>query len=182
MPEEGFSMIRLCTRWTASRPVCGTLLLWTVSLFGAMCSTFAATVGDQVELRATHQAGVPFHGTLSGRQTVQRVPGGTVATVMGIARDGRWLQIRALDQCTGWIAARGVGRTITASPPPDTSVERLVWPVEAAFREAVRLWANEQFEALWERGLRASRYRISREAFARGMRHWRALCGLSTPC
>jgi hypothetical protein len=46
-----------------------------------------------------------------------------------------------------------------------------VWPVETAFREAVQLWANEQFEALWEHGLRASRYRISREVFVRGMRH-----------
>jgi hypothetical protein len=43
--------------------------------------------------------------------------------------------------------------------------------VEAAFREAVQLWADEGFETLWERGLRASRYRVSREAFIRGMRH-----------
>jgi hypothetical protein len=43
--------------------------------------------------------------------------------------------------------------------------------VEAAFREAVQLWADEQFEVLWEHGLWASRYRVSREAFVRGMRH-----------
>jgi hypothetical protein len=56
-----------------------------------------------------------------------------------------------------------------ASSSPSRATE--VWPVETAFREAVQLWANEQFEALWEHGLRASRYRISREVFVRGMRH-----------
>jgi hypothetical protein len=63
----------------------------------------------------------------------------------------------------------GAATTDAASPPAPQLAE--VWPVEAAFREAVQLWANEQFEALWELGLRASRYRISREAFVRGMRH-----------
>ena len=66
-----------------------------------------------------------------------------------------------------WIL--GPGATQAASPPPYQPAE--VWPVEAAFREAVQLWADERFEALWERGLRASRYRVSREAFVRGMRH-----------
>jgi hypothetical protein len=45
-----------------------------------------------------------------------------------------------------------------------------VWPVEAAFREAVRLWFDERFEALWDRGLLTSRYRVPREMFARWMR------------
>jgi hypothetical protein len=43
--------------------------------------------------------------------------------------------------------------------------------VEAAFREAIQLWADERFEALWEHGLLSSRYRVSREAFVQGMRH-----------
>ena len=67
-----------------------------------------------------------------------------------------------------WLAF-GAGGTHAASPSPSRPTE--VWPVEAAFRGAVQLWANEQFEALWEHGLRASRYRISREVFVRGMRH-----------
>jgi hypothetical protein len=67
-----------------------------------------------------------------------------------------------------WLAAR-VGTTHAASPPASSSAE--VWAVEMAFREAVQLWADERFEALWERGLWASRYRISREVFVRGMRH-----------
>jgi hypothetical protein len=47
-----------------------------------------AAIGDQVELKATHQAGVPFHQVPGGGQTFQRVPGGTVATVMDLARSG----------------------------------------------------------------------------------------------
>jgi hypothetical protein len=68
----------------------------------------------------------------------------------------------------GWLVA-GAGASHAASSPPSRPAE--VWPVEAAFREAVQLWADEQFEALWERGLLASRYRVSREAFVRAMRH-----------
>jgi hypothetical protein len=67
-----------------------------------------------------------------------------------------------------WLAL-GEGAAYAASPSASHPTE--VWPVEAAFREAVQLWANEQFEVLWEHGLRASRYRVSREAFVRGMRH-----------
>jgi hypothetical protein len=71
-----------------------------------------------------------------------------------------------------WLVAcvlLGTRDSHAASPFPSHPTE--VWPVEAAFREAVQLWANEQFEVLWEHGLRASRYRVSREVFVRGMRH-----------
>jgi hypothetical protein len=97
-------------------------LLW--SLIAGLA--FAAVVGDQVELKATHQAGVPFHKTPGGGQTFQRLPGGTVATVMDLARGGSWLQLRLADARTGWIAARYVGRTLAGSLPPETSAERLV--------------------------------------------------------
>jgi hypothetical protein len=60
-----------------------------------------------------------------------------------------------------------VGNSHAASPLPSRSAE--VWVVEATFREAFQLWANERFEALWERGLLTSRYRVSREAFVGGM-------------
>jgi hypothetical protein len=80
-----------------------------------------------IPLKATHQAGVPFLNAPGGTPTFQRVPTGTVATVMGLDRGGRWLQIRLPDQRTGWMAARYVGRTIAGSPPPDTAAERLVW-------------------------------------------------------
>jgi endonuclease/exonuclease/phosphatase family metal-dependent hydrolase len=80
-----------------------------------------------VELKATHPAGVPFHSAPGGSQTFQRVPGGTVATVIDTAREGRWLQIRLADARTGWIAARYVGRTIAGAPPAVTPDERMVW-------------------------------------------------------
>jgi hypothetical protein len=63
----------------------------------------------------------------------------------------------------------GMGDSRAAAPAPSRSAE--VWAVEAAFREAMHLWADERFEVLWELGLLASRYRVSREAFVRGMRH-----------
>jgi hypothetical protein len=63
----------------------------------------------------------------------------------------------------------GVGESPVASRPTPPLAQ--VWPVEAAFREAVQLWADERFDALWEHGLLASRYLVSREMFARWMRH-----------
>src|SRR4029453_11339141 len=86
----------------ASRVVCLLLL----SLFDAAGLAVAAVAGDQVELTATPRSGVPLHRAPGGTQRFQRVPGGTVATVMGTAQEGRWLQIRLPDQRTGWIARR----------------------------------------------------------------------------
>lgn len=42
--------------------------------------------------------------------------------------------------------------------------------VEGAFREAVRLWADERFEALWGQGLLQSRYLFPKEEFIFKMR------------
>jgi hypothetical protein len=67
------------------------------------------------------------------------------------------------------LAGLGVSESPAASPPPPQTGD--VWPVEAAFRDAIQLWADQRFEALWARGLLASRYRVPREAFIRGMRH-----------
>lgn len=63
----------------------------------------------------------------------------------------------------------GLGRAdaFPASLPPHAAD----WQVEEAFRQAIRLWSNERFEPLWDQGFLESRYRISREAFARAMRH-----------
>jgi hypothetical protein len=98
------------------------------------------------------------------------------ATLMGFLRRGKRVG-RQREQhvlfvlvlpLVAWLVF-GVGNGYTASPSPSRSAE--VWVVEATFREAFQLWANERFDALWERGLLASRYRVSREAFVRGMRH-----------
>jgi hypothetical protein len=57
----------------------------------------AATVGDQVELNATHRAGVPFHQEPRATNDFQRIPGGTRATVIDAAQDGRWLKLSLSD-------------------------------------------------------------------------------------
>jgi hypothetical protein len=67
-----------------------------------------------------------------------------------------------------WFAL-AMGESQVASPFPPQPTE--VWPVEAAFREAMQLWADERFEALWQRGLLASRHRVPPDVFARWMRH-----------
>jgi hypothetical protein len=115
--------IRRAARWTSPF----TALLLTLSLSIAPDRAFAAAVGDQVELRATHPAGVPLHSAPGGSQRFQRVPGGTVATVIGLERGGSWLELRVPDDRTGWISARYVGRLVAGPPPPDTSAERTVW-------------------------------------------------------
>jgi hypothetical protein len=120
-------MVHRSIRCAVRHPSFVALLLWTVSLLGAVSLTCAAAVGEQVELTATQPAGVPFHSAPGGRQTFQRVPTGTIASVIGSERDGRWLQLRLPDQRTGWIAARYVGRTIPGPSPVDPSAERTVW-------------------------------------------------------
>jgi hypothetical protein len=53
---------------------------------------FAAAVGDQVELNATHQAGVPLHQEPRGTNDFQRIPDGTRAHVIDVAKGGQWLK------------------------------------------------------------------------------------------
>jgi hypothetical protein len=104
------------------------LLAWLAVLISILsgAAAFAATVGDRIELTATHPAGMPFHRAAGGTPTFQRIPDGTIATVIGLG-GGRWLQLRLADQRTGWISEHYVGRTIAGAPPPDTFAERLVW-------------------------------------------------------
>jgi hypothetical protein len=111
----------------AARCTSSLILLFSLSLFFATGIAFAAAIGDQVELKATHQAGVPFHNVPGGTPQFERVPTGTVAAVIGIDRGGSWLQLRLPDARTGWISSRYVARTIAGSPPPETSAERTVW-------------------------------------------------------
>ena len=120
-------MMHLTIRSVAFRIPLRTPLLLALILSLVAGLAFAAAIGDQVELKAMHQAGVPFHNAPGGGQTFQRVPGGTVATVIDLARGGSWLQLRLADARIGWITTRYVGRTIAGSPPPDTSAERTVW-------------------------------------------------------
>jgi hypothetical protein len=61
----------------------------------------AAGVGDQVELRGTHQSGIPLHKEPRGTNDFQRVPDGTKGTVLEVAPDGRWLKLSLPDGRTG---------------------------------------------------------------------------------
>ena len=80
-------MMHLAIRRAIRCPSCITLLLLTLSLCFTAGSAFAAAIGDQVELNATHPAGVPFHSAPGGTPKFQRVPDGTVATVIDSARE-----------------------------------------------------------------------------------------------
>ena len=79
-------MIHLAIRRAARCALCLTPLLLTLSLFVAAGISFAAVVGDQVELKATHQAGVPFHQEPRGTNDFQRIPDGTRARVIDLAK------------------------------------------------------------------------------------------------
>jgi hypothetical protein len=98
-----------------------------------------------------------------------RMMWGSVASIgRTYGRAGQLWPRLAVLSLLSWLALGG-GYRGAAAPLPARPTD--VRPVEAAFREAFQLWADERFEALWERGLLASRYRVSREAFVRGMRH-----------
>jgi len=78
-----------------------TPLLLTLALLFTTSLTFAVAIGDQVELKATHQAGVPLHKRPRGTHDFQRVPDGTKAMVIEVARDGGWLKRSLPDGRTG---------------------------------------------------------------------------------
>jgi Bacterial SH3 domain len=90
-------------------------LLFTVSI------ALAAAIGDQVELKATHQAGVPLHQEPRGTNDFQRIPDGTRAQVIDVAKDGQWLKLSLPDGRTGWVSARYLGGTTAGNPSTGTS-------------------------------------------------------------
>jgi hypothetical protein len=92
-PEKGYHMIHRSSRRAVHCTAFVSLLLCIVTLLCAVGNTFAAVVGDQIELKATHQAGVPLHQEPRGTNDFQRVPDGTRATVIEVAPDGRWVKL-----------------------------------------------------------------------------------------
>jgi len=72
----------------------------------AVSIAIAATVGDQVELKTTHQAGVPLHQEPRGTNDFQRLPDGTRAQVIDVAKNGQWLKLSLPDGRTGWVTSR----------------------------------------------------------------------------
>src|SRR5262245_29270660 len=81
------------------------LLLTLILLFMASLA-FAATVGDQVELNATQQAGAPLHQEPRGTNDFQRGPDGTRGHVIDVAKNGQWLKLSLPDGRTGWVTSR----------------------------------------------------------------------------
>jgi hypothetical protein len=63
-------------------------------LFGLLYQSiaFATAVGGQVELNATHQAGVPLHQEPRSTNDFERIPDGTRAHVIDVAKGGQWLK------------------------------------------------------------------------------------------
>jgi hypothetical protein len=69
-----------------------TPLLYMAILLCMAGITVAAVVGDQVELKASHQAGIPLHQEPRGTNDFERLPDGTRARVIDVAKGGQWLQ------------------------------------------------------------------------------------------
>jgi endonuclease/exonuclease/phosphatase family metal-dependent hydrolase len=135
-------MTHLSIRHAANSTCFLTALLCSYGVFFTASITVAAAVCDQVELKATHQDGIPFHHTPGGSPKFQRVPDRTVGTVIGIAKEGSWLQLRLADTRTGWISARYVARTIACplpvpSTPSPTADERTVWTSREGCQQVV---------------------------------------------
>src|SRR5687768_2234827 len=91
--EGGHAMIDRVMHRAVRCTALVSLFLYLVTLFCGAGIGFAVSVGDLVEIKATHQAGIPFYNASGGSHTFQRVPSGTVGTVIGTARNGSWLQL-----------------------------------------------------------------------------------------
>jgi endonuclease YncB( thermonuclease family) len=95
-------------------------LLGILGLFLVAGMSFAAAVGDHVELKARNRAGVPLHQEPRGTHDFQRLPDGTKATVIEVAQDGRWLKLTLADGRTGWVTSSYISDT-TEAPSPRSS-------------------------------------------------------------
>jgi endonuclease YncB( thermonuclease family) len=82
---------------------------------------FAAAIGNQVELKATHQAGVPLHQEPRTANDFQRIPDGTRAHVIDVAKGGQWLKLSLSDGRTGWVTSRYIRSSATDRPSPGTT-------------------------------------------------------------
>jgi hypothetical protein len=95
-------------------------LLGILGLFLVAGMSFAAAVGDQVELKARNRAGVPLHQEPRGTHDFQRLPDGTKATVIELAQDGRWLKLTLADGRIGWVTSSYISDMIQV-PSTNTS-------------------------------------------------------------
>jgi hypothetical protein len=114
-------MIHLGSRRAVRCPSLAMSPLCLAILFCAAGSTFPAVVGDQVELNAPHQAGVPLHNEPCGTNDFQRAPDGTRATVLEVAPESRWVKLSLPDGRTGWVTSRYISSASASAPAPGTS-------------------------------------------------------------
>ena len=84
-------------------------------------AAFATAIGDQVELKAANRAGVPLHQEPRGTNNFQRIPDGTRAHVIDVAKGGQWLKLSLPDGRTGWVTSRYVNSPTTSAPSLETS-------------------------------------------------------------
>ncbi|ACB53280.1 unknown [Crocosphaera subtropica ATCC 51142] len=70
--------------------------------------------GDRIELQATSSLGVPLHDRPSP-SLVGRTPDKTIAEVVAIANDQRWIEIKLPSGAQNWIVERYIGRIVSSS-------------------------------------------------------------------
>src|SRR5215475_13613537 len=114
MIHRVFRRAARCTRFI-------TPLLFTLAFLFTTSIAFAAAVGAQVELNATHQAGVPLHQEPRGTNDFQRIPDGMRARVIDVAKGGQWLKLSLPDGRTGWVTWRYIRSTAPGAPSTGTS-------------------------------------------------------------
>jgi Bacterial SH3 domain len=89
----------------------------------------AAAIGDQVELLATHRAGVLLRQEPRGANDFQRVPDGTQANVIDTAQGGQWLKLSLPDGRSGWVTSSYLSDSTpgpsTAPSPTGTKPQRI---------------------------------------------------------
>jgi micrococcal nuclease len=116
-PED--TTVNRQTRLTHTRVLMAVVAVLMPMLCGAGAPP--AAIGDQVELHAAHQAGVPFHQARRGTNGFQRLPDGTRARVIDVAKHGQWLKLSLPDGRTGWVTSRDVRSSATDRPTEGTT-------------------------------------------------------------
>ena len=106
----------------------GGVALLAVLLWASVAS--AQEVGDAVRVKAAHGLGVPLHREARS-SLFARLADGSVANVVAIGHQGRWLRIDAGNGMEGWIVRRYVDEVLddsTSVPRHDSSSDELaVW-------------------------------------------------------
>lgn len=116
-------------------------------------------VGQWVQLKAVHPAGVPLHRQ-SQSSMFDRAPDGSEAEIIDVANNGRWLKLRFSDGKEGWVVERYVEGEV--SPPGDMpqvgNDEWLVWDSLQACKTVVE--AGGRMAATQNEVLRVSSWNI----------------------